>query len=94
MITPTVRQGNLYYLPVKGKETNMEDILVIQLHHQFKAINTVRGDGRRWALVEWACEADSLLSRWFQQRGLKAMRLGLPDHDLSKKAEAVRVADD
>eukprot|EP00972_Heterocapsa_arctica_P053446 7872722-Heterocapsa_arctica.AAC.1 len=27
MITPIVRQGNLYYLPVKGKETNMEEIL-------------------------------------------------------------------
>eukprot|EP00972_Heterocapsa_arctica_P102495 15104782-Heterocapsa_arctica.AAC.1 len=72
----------------------MEEILVIQLQHKFKDINTVRGDGRQWALVEWACEANSLLSKWFQQRGLKATRQGLPDRDLSKKAEAVRVADD
>eukprot|EP00972_Heterocapsa_arctica_P056086 8273561-Heterocapsa_arctica.AAC.1 len=33
MITPIVRQGNLYYLPVKGKESHIEEILVIQLQH-------------------------------------------------------------
>eukprot|EP00972_Heterocapsa_arctica_P008870 1301495-Heterocapsa_arctica.AAC.1 len=42
-VTPVVRQGNLYYLPVKNKNTCMDDILVIQLQHKFEEINAIRG---------------------------------------------------
>eukprot|EP00972_Heterocapsa_arctica_P040930 6032981-Heterocapsa_arctica.AAC.1 len=42
MITPIVRQGTLYYLPVKGKESHMEEIFVIQLQHKFEEINNIR----------------------------------------------------
>eukprot|EP00972_Heterocapsa_arctica_P015255 2246805-Heterocapsa_arctica.AAC.1 len=59
-VTPVVRQGNLYYLPVKSENTCVDDILVIQLQHKFEEINTIRGGVRRWALVEWFCEPDSL----------------------------------
>eukprot|EP00972_Heterocapsa_arctica_P110865 16325577-Heterocapsa_arctica.AAC.1 len=71
----------------------MDDILVIQLQHKLEEINAIRGGARRWALIEWCCEPDSLLSGWFLQRGLPAVRLGLPEHDLSKIAEGRRVVD-
>eukprot|EP00972_Heterocapsa_arctica_P003167 471971-Heterocapsa_arctica.AAC.1 len=31
-VTPVVRQGNLYDLPVKGENTCVDDILVVQQH--------------------------------------------------------------
>eukprot|EP00972_Heterocapsa_arctica_P115894 16450281-Heterocapsa_arctica.AAC.1 len=71
----------------------MDDILVIQLQHKVEEINAVREGMRRWALVEWCREPDSLLSDWFLQRGLTATRLGLPEHDLGKTSEGRRVAD-
>eukprot|EP00972_Heterocapsa_arctica_P072490 10705347-Heterocapsa_arctica.AAC.1 len=35
-----------------------------------------------WRLYEWACEPNSLLSKWFDDAGHSAVRLYLPAHDL------------
>eukprot|EP00972_Heterocapsa_arctica_P091318 13474128-Heterocapsa_arctica.AAC.1 len=42
-ITPVIRQGNLYYLPVRGGKSGLEEILVVQLRKKLDEINTIRG---------------------------------------------------
>ena len=68
-------QGKLYYLPVhitqKKKVNVQENIAAVDIEQ------------RPWMLFDWCCEAESRLTDWFRQHGHAAMRLGLPDFDLS-----------
>eukprot|EP00972_Heterocapsa_arctica_P104944 15466327-Heterocapsa_arctica.AAC.1 len=43
----------------------------------------VESGGDLWHVVEYCCEKDSLLSKWFSRHGHAATRMGLPEWDLA-----------
>eukprot|EP00972_Heterocapsa_arctica_P053195 7833185-Heterocapsa_arctica.AAC.1 len=44
------------------------------------------GEHQKWCLLEWACGPHSRLAEWFVRNGHHAVRLGLPDIDLSRRS--------
>eukprot|EP00972_Heterocapsa_arctica_P024787 3656196-Heterocapsa_arctica.AAC.1 len=42
------------------------------------------GEQQKWCLLEWACGPRSRLAEWFVRNCQHAVRLGLPDIDLSR----------
>eukprot|EP00972_Heterocapsa_arctica_P059764 8813288-Heterocapsa_arctica.AAC.1 len=67
---PLIRVGNLTYVEVMVLPENVVD--------EFCAGQT------KYCLLEWACDPRSRLAEWFIRHGHHAVRLGLPNVDLSE----------
>eukprot|EP00972_Heterocapsa_arctica_P038636 5692988-Heterocapsa_arctica.AAC.1 len=48
------------------------------------ATDKARGAQTKYCLLEWACDPRSRLAEWFVSHGHHAIRLGLPNVDLSE----------
>ena len=61
---PLTERGNLYYLPVELARDPTVQVIAPELTGP-------------WLLLEWCCEANSRLARWFKDQGHAALRLCL-----------------
>ena len=82
-----VERGNLTYLPVKVLSSKGK---VMSIPPTLEAI--VENE-RPWFLVEWACDAGSGLSAWFERAGHCAQRFHLPHWDSNSSGRVDKVVE-
>ena len=82
-----VERGNLTYLPVKvlSKEGKVMSIP--------PTLEAIVENERPWFLVEWACDAGSGLSAWFERAGHCAQRFHLPHWDTNSSGRVDKVVE-
>ena len=93
---PLVKRGRLHYLPVQVHRTGQKEINVMdavvepdKIKHVMDAV--VEPD--KIKLYEYCCADDSLLAQWFLNHKQEALRLTLPDYDMSPKRNGRLVAE-
>eukprot|EP00972_Heterocapsa_arctica_P067695 9994663-Heterocapsa_arctica.AAC.1 len=52
-----------------------------------RELDAVAPSAREWCFFEYCCGDHSILSAWCLRHGIEAVRLGLPNHNMSRQIE-------